>query len=164
MNWEAIGAIGEVVGAVGVVATLLYLALQIRGDARATRAATMHGQSNAYREFMQSLATDEELSSIYLRGIQDFRSLEDAELVRFTSALGVLFRVFDEAFFQWSEGNLDPQVWHGFESPMGDVLAYPGVRDWWATRSHWYSTPFREFIDAKAAAAGSPAMYGEPAA
>jgi len=149
VNWEAIGAVGEVIGAAGVIMTLLYLAVQIRGDARARRAATMHGQSNAYRDFMQALAADDELSRIYLRGIRDFSSLEEAELVRFTSALGVLFRVFDEAFFQWKEGNLDGHVWHGFESPMADVLAYPGVREWWVTRSHWYSTPFQEFIRAK---------------
>ena len=33
MNWEALGAIGEIVGAVAVVVTLGYLAVQIRGDA-----------------------------------------------------------------------------------------------------------------------------------
>jgi hypothetical protein len=36
MNWEAIGAIGEVVGAAGVVATLLYLAVQVRLSRQAT--------------------------------------------------------------------------------------------------------------------------------
>jgi hypothetical protein len=30
MNWDAIGAIGETVGAVAVIATLFYLAVQIR--------------------------------------------------------------------------------------------------------------------------------------
>ena len=30
MNWEAIGAIGEIVGAVAVVLTLAYLAIQVR--------------------------------------------------------------------------------------------------------------------------------------
>ena len=30
MNWDAIGAIGEILGAIAVVATLFYLAVQIR--------------------------------------------------------------------------------------------------------------------------------------
>ena len=38
MNWEAIGAVGEAVGAAGVIISLLYLAVRIRGDARARRA------------------------------------------------------------------------------------------------------------------------------
>jgi len=40
MNWEAIGAVGEVAGAIGVIATLLYLAAQIRQNTRAMRGAT----------------------------------------------------------------------------------------------------------------------------
>ena len=104
MNWAAIGAVGEVVGAAGVILSLLYLAVQIRGEARAKRAAAVHDQSDAYRDFLQTLANNEELAAIYLRGIRDFSSLKDAELVRFHSALGFLFRVFDEAFFQWKEG------------------------------------------------------------
>ena len=36
MNWEAIGAIGEAVGAAAVVASLLYLAVQLRGSTRAS--------------------------------------------------------------------------------------------------------------------------------
>jgi hypothetical protein len=164
VNWEAIGAVGEVVGAAGVIVSLVYLATQIRGDAREKRTAAMHDQSNAYRGFLQTLASDEKLAAIYLRGIRDFSSLEGAELVRFHSAMGFLFRVFDEAFFQWEQGALDAHVWLGFDAPMADMLAYPGVRDWWSTRSHWYSVPFREHISAKATAAGDPGLYREPVA
>ena len=139
MNWEAIGAVGEVVGGAGVIISLLYLALQIRGDARAKRAATVHEQSEAFRGFLQMMATDDHLAAVFLRGIRDFGSLEDSDLVRFSSVLGLLFRVFEENFFQWKEGDLDAHVWHGFESPINDMVAYPGVQEWWSTRSHWYS-------------------------
>jgi hypothetical protein len=164
VNWDAIGAVGEVLGAAGVIISLLYLAVQIRGDARAKRASAVHEQSGAYRDFLQTLANDGELADIYLRGVRDFDSVKDADLIRFSSALGFLFRVFDEAFFQWKEGHLDPHVWLGFESPIADMVAYPGVRDWWAGRSHWYSIPFQEFIQSKIVAAEAPALYGEAAA
>ena len=41
MNWEAIGAVGEVAGAIGVIATLTYLAVQIRLNTKAIRGATL---------------------------------------------------------------------------------------------------------------------------
>ena len=164
MNWEAIGAVGEIVGAFGVIVSLLYLAVQIRGDARAKRAATVHEQSEAVRSFLQMIATDQELGAIYLRGLRDFQSLEDWDHVRFSSHLGFLFRVFEENFFQWDEGNLDAHLWRGFESPIIDMLAYPGVREWSSTRSHWYSMPFGEFIQTKMSMSGAPSMYGEMAA
>ena len=37
MNWEALGAIGEIVGAVGVILTLGYLAVQIRQNVAQVR-------------------------------------------------------------------------------------------------------------------------------
>ena len=40
MNWEATGAIGEVVGAVGVIITLVYVAIQVRHGKRSTDANT----------------------------------------------------------------------------------------------------------------------------
>jgi hypothetical protein len=91
LHWDAIGAVGEVIGAAGVIISLLYLAVQIRGDVRAKRAATVHDQSAAFRDLLQMLATDEHR----------------------------------EAFFQWKEDNLDAHVWHGFEAPIDDMLAYP---------------------------------------
>lgn len=50
MNWEALGAIGEIVGAVGVIATLGYLAVQIRQNTRSSRATFLF---QAQAEFMR---------------------------------------------------------------------------------------------------------------
>ena len=36
MNWEALGAVGEIVGALAVVVTLAYLALQVRTARKTT--------------------------------------------------------------------------------------------------------------------------------
>ena len=161
MDWDALNAAAGAVSAVGVMGSLIYLALQIRGDARARRAATMVEQSGAFRTFLQILATQGEVADIYVRGIRDFSALEVAEQPRFSALMGYLFRVYEEHLLQWREGLLDAHVWHGLESPVDDILAYPGVQAWWATRSNWYSADFKTFILAKIAAAKSPTMYGE---
>ena len=54
MNWEAIGAVGEVGGAIAVVATLVYLAAQIRHSSNSTRAST---QASLMSEFNRALGT-----------------------------------------------------------------------------------------------------------
>ena len=40
MNWEAVGAVGEIVGAIAVVITLIYLARQMRQNSSALRSTT----------------------------------------------------------------------------------------------------------------------------
>ena len=161
MNWNAISAIGEAIGAMGVIASLLYLAVQIRSDAKERRAATVNERSGAFREFLRLIAENADLSAVLFRGIQDFGALERTELPRFSALLGYLFRVYEENFFQWKEGNLDPHVWYGLESPVDDILAYPGVQKWWATRSHWYSEEFQAFVHRKISTASTPRLYGE---
>ncbi len=44
MNWDAIGAIGEVLGALGVIATLIYLTTQLRLNTNAMRASSLDSE------------------------------------------------------------------------------------------------------------------------
>lgn len=52
MNWDAIGAIGEIVGAAAVVLTLGYLAMQIRHSERATTDSNRMARYNGVREWL----------------------------------------------------------------------------------------------------------------
>ncbi len=61
MNWDAIGAIGEVVGAVGVIVSLLYLALQIRQNSNVVRSATRQAISTTQVELGLRIAESSDL-------------------------------------------------------------------------------------------------------
>ena len=63
MNWEALGAIGEIAGAIGVIATLVYLATQIRQNTAAMRGATHQTQVDSQAGVNQSVATNEKLAA-----------------------------------------------------------------------------------------------------
>ncbi|MDA1372383.1 MAG: hypothetical protein O2971_16680 [Proteobacteria bacterium] len=58
MNWEAIGAIGEILGAFAVVATLVYLATQIRYAKEAASDANRIARATGVREFNLAMATN----------------------------------------------------------------------------------------------------------
>ena len=49
MNWEAIGAVGETVGALAVLVTLVYLAVQIRQNTKAVQAAAVDSTTSHVR-------------------------------------------------------------------------------------------------------------------
>ena len=61
MNWEAIGAIGEIVGALAVVLTLAYLALQVTTAKRATIDQNTLSRANGVREMILAISTNDEL-------------------------------------------------------------------------------------------------------
>jgi hypothetical protein len=53
MNWEAISAIGQMVGAIAVVISLIYLTREVRNNARATRLASMRSLSEAINQYFK---------------------------------------------------------------------------------------------------------------
>ena len=70
MNWDAIGAIGEILGALAVVLTLAYLAAQIRHARLGAADASRQGRAIGVREILVATAADPELSRLWCKGIQ----------------------------------------------------------------------------------------------
>ena len=164
MNWEAISALGQIVGAIAVVISVIYLALQVRSNARQTRLASMRSMSDAFNGFLQGLAGNPQMGELWYRGVTDYESIQGVDLPRYNALIDHLFRIYEDMYYQNLEGHLDPRVWHGFQAPMRDIIAYPGIQDWWQSRSHWFSREFAEFVNELKRTAGPPALYREQVA
>ena len=95
MNWEAISAIGQIVGAIAVVISLIYLAREIRSNARSARIASLHDVNR----WLGELVEHPHLAELYYRGIQDFRSLKSGDLVRLSALM-------DQAFYIYLSGTV----------------------------------------------------------
>ena len=78
MNWEAIGAISETIGAAGVIASMLYLAVQVRASTRASAIESKLASSRIYTDFIGSLIQSPELNRILVQGCKDLTSLASA--------------------------------------------------------------------------------------
>jgi hypothetical protein len=146
VNWEAISAIGQLVGALAVVISLIYLAREVRSNARATRHASMRSMSDALTRWVQQLSEHPHLRELYYRGIHDFESLEGADLVGFSALMVALFRAYEDMYHLKLEG-MAVHVWRGLEVSFRDVNGYSGVQAWWRSRSHWFTEEFAKHIN-----------------
>jgi hypothetical protein len=61
VNWEAISAIGQIVGALAVVISLIYLAREIRSNARSARIASLHDVNR----WLEQVAEHPNLAELY---------------------------------------------------------------------------------------------------
>jgi len=66
VNWEAISAIGQMVGAIGVIISLIYLTREIRKNARSARRASV----DAMNRWLGQLAQHQHLSALFDRGVR----------------------------------------------------------------------------------------------
>jgi len=55
MNWDAIGAVGEILGALAVFASLIYLALQIKQNTQSLRASAKHEATSRQLDYFDTL-------------------------------------------------------------------------------------------------------------
>ena len=110
MNWESIGAVGEILGALGVFGSLVYLASQIRENTRSLGAASLQSVLDGPRDrWLLPLATSGETAEIWSRGLSSLDYLDDNEKRRF-------WFLMTEQYFQMQhclhlhERGLIPQV------------------------------------------------------
>jgi hypothetical protein len=146
VNWEAAGAIGEIVGATAVVASLAYLALQIRAQNREARAASVHEVLQQYSNAVSRLH-EPELADIWVAAIEDVDSLSPSQRLRFVVYLTVAIRTFEDAYFQWRQDRLEDDVWNALLTSLLDLKSTDAFARFWELRRHQFRPEFADYID-----------------
>jgi hypothetical protein len=167
LNWEAISAIAEVVGVIAVVISLIYLAVQVKGNThqleqseQANRTQNLQAVCDNYNEWRQMLAVPGN-GDIWIRGINDLNGLDHNERVIFNNLANCMF---------WAGWFMYKIQRH--EGLMGDVNAnvyrdlfrHPGLRQWIKVgRRTQLADDYGEFLDEVQESVGSDRLkFGEP--
>lgn len=151
MNWEAIGAVGETLGALGVIVTLVYLAGQLRQNTIALRSASYEHWNDVSTSFTDFLSNNAEaLSEIETHSSLNELTSVQQKMVWAMAILGV--NQAQTAFLQHRAGALDQDV---FESRIRQFEAWiedsPLMRETWVSGLSAVQTPaFVEFIEGRA--------------
>ena len=127
MTLEDLGNIGEFVAAIGVIVTLLYLAVQIRQNTRSTRASAFQEAMRDIAAASDLLASNAELSRIWRAGMRDFDGLKPDERQRFAAYALSLFRRMENIFFQTQHGALDSGFGEGVIGSVRIMRSQAGV-------------------------------------
>jgi hypothetical protein len=147
MNWDAVSAVAEVIGALAVVSTLIYLAVQTKHNALAVNQSAQQAMVAEMGAAMGSLFANPEGAEIWLKGIASYSSLTAVEKVQLTSLFHQFARTSEQAYYSFRVGTLDAEIWEGLEANVLEVFSSPGMQEWWSLRSHWYSEAFQSLID-----------------
>ena len=147
MNWDAIGAIGEVVGAVAVFITLVYLSLQIRQNTRSVKASAVQAAMISASSTYSALAYDADMSRIYWEGLSDFKSLSRDERRRFATYMASTLKPTESVLAQTRLGTLDYDDWEGERRELIRHFSQPGMRTWWVKGEAAFGSELVEFIN-----------------
>ena len=152
MNWDAIGAIGEIVGAVAVVASLLYLAVQTRANAKALRANAIWNSETVFGAVNYSHGANPEWAHLLSRSLSpdvtmnDFAPTEQSQ-IQFTIRGSLQY--FQAQWSMWKEGLIPDELWDRRRKNLRRIIEAPVPREIWEAevREHTLPDDFRVAVE-----------------
>jgi hypothetical protein len=97
MNWDAVGALAELVGAGAVVLTLIYLSVQLRQNTQAVRNESERGILEDANTWMYKIIENPELAELYRKGMRG-EELSSNDRLRYRLLMGTLVMHWNHAF------------------------------------------------------------------
>ena len=158
MSLDDLGNIGELVAAIGVIASLIYLAVQIRQNTRSVRASTYHSVNRSAREAEMAVAGSETLAHTFRKGVREPESLTGDERLRFDLTMRTTVGWYEDVFFQYRQGMLTRDFWEVRRRGLLDLIQQPGASSWWAKNSRLYTDSFVSEIGRLHREAGAAAL------
>ena len=153
MSLEDLGNIGELIAAIGVIASLIYLAVQIRQNTmqitqntKTVRSATFRGATQLFTQFMARLSENPELAKIVVKANQSESDLPPDQRLQFDSYAMEVFTIYEDLFFQAKDEMLDPEFWSSRQRNLAWYLGFPGFAVAWERQSHTMSPEFRDLV------------------
>ena len=158
MTLEQASLVAQIVSALAVIASLIFVGVQLKQATAAIRGSSSEAHAALYTELVHSIIDNADFARIWSVGLSDPNALREDEWVRFVAYASALFRQYETSRVQWQKGRLDNEHWHTIEKQAISFGHLPGLKAAWKVRGHWYSPDFRvwfEGLDARDA----PAAY-----
>ena len=119
------GAIGELLGSIAVLVTLIYLATQVRIARRTIATSAIAELHRAFSSVNQQVIGSEEVALIYSRGLKDPASLSESERIRFGMLVREALNGYFDLFRQYQNGEIDKRTFERFGFAV--YVCIPGI-------------------------------------
>ena len=122
MQWDAIGAVGETVGALAVLITLIAIYFQIRQNQVLERESAQRNLLDQCRDYFNHLSSDQELFDDVRECLHEYSTADPFKKQRFFAWSFDLLFIVEQAYYQRREGLINEASFHGFTNGMLAVI------------------------------------------
>ena len=147
MTLDLIVAISQLIAAVGVILSLIFLAVQLRQNTRAVRSASIQNLVESPADTAQANVDNEYVVPIMLKANAGPERLSEEELARLHFWFVMAFRRFEGVYFQRKLGLVDSAIIDGFERSHLSILASRTGQAWWSGAKSIFNSGFVSYVD-----------------
>jgi len=136
MNWEAIGAVGESIGAIAVFCSLIYVAFEVRQNSRNMQSQNINTQADHLQKFAEMQVIPEiqpALKKVYGDG-ELKPEFMDANMIEAYALSGL--SLVQAQYRHRAAGLTSDSEWKPAERIMMMLLGPEYVRAWWKEHGH----------------------------
>ncbi|MCZ6665907.1 MAG: hypothetical protein O7B81_11420 [Gammaproteobacteria bacterium] len=137
------------VGAAGVIASLVYLAVQIRQNTKTVAANTFQAILSTSSELLMNVSQSPDLVDALLKAINQTDDLTQRERFLVDVYLRALTRNFENYYYQNQRGFLDDELWFGYRDALMELLNLEFGRNYWGRNKHVFGKDFARFVDSQ---------------
>ena len=147
VNWEALGAVANLLAAIGVIATLIYLSIQIGQNTKAVRSSSIQNLVQSFSATAQAAVENDYIIPLFLKANAGTEALTQEERARLHFWFIMTFRRFEGVYFQRDLGIVHADVIDGFERSHIAILASKSAQEWWAKSKEIFNSGFVSYVE-----------------
>lgn len=144
---EVAALIAEIVGAVAVVISVIYLAVQISDSNKELRSQSHYNALSLGQRPFEIELENADLARIVSIGYVDPDQLTDEEWYRFMQYQVMAFNAWEYYYYEHGKDAIPEQLWIGANAYYeNNVLTKPGLARFWSEYEHIYAEPFHSYV------------------
>ncbi|HEY5622265.1 MAG TPA: hypothetical protein VIV14_00795 [Gammaproteobacteria bacterium] len=147
LKLSEMASLAEIIGAVAIVVSLVYVGVQVNDSTRAVRSASANETAAAMSAWYAQLGTNEQASGIFINGMTNPESLSREEMFQFVVQLHGLMLGYQAAYYLSQEGTLDVELQESLTNTILGVRDLPGFAVYWGQRKDLFKASFRQYME-----------------
>jgi hypothetical protein len=143
-NWASLA---EIVGAMAVVISLVYVGIQVHDSAGAARSAAANDVNVAMQEWYMQAGSDRQTSTLLYRGLVSGQALPDEEEFQFLMMTHAFFMGVQNSYLLAQEGTIDEELRNSLKNAIHGIQNLPGMNRYWRQRRSYLHSGFVEWVE-----------------
>ena len=145
---EAAASAAEIAAAIGVIVSVIYLAIQVREANRVSKQQAYKDILDLMHSPIDQMMANSELADTIRRGGPDPEQLSETEWFQYSFWWMMQLNMYEFLYVAHRQGKVVPNVWQGTDASWSTVIReWPGVRRAWQEWRHAYGEDFQSYVD-----------------
>ena len=148
MNWEVIGVLAEVVTAIGVVVSLLFVAFQLRNNTHTLRSSAYQALHDTEDGFYSDASSNPTLARIWKQAAEGTTNIPEEDQPQWEQMAIRWVYLVQMVHYQHRKGMVDDEFWEGWDWAWIEfICTNVGIREFYELNKSICTEPFRIYTE-----------------